>query len=114
MKRHVGRPIPRVEDYRFLTGGGCYTDDVRFEGQLWCAFLRSPHAHARIVHLGSSRARRAPGVGAVLTGADHLADGFAGIEHAANPVDALGQILVGRVGKPDQPQLHLRNPSGLS
>ncbi len=89
MKRYVGQPIPRVEDYRFLTGGGRYTDDVRLEGQLCCAFLRSPHAHARILHVDSSRARRAPGVRAVLTCADYLADGLAGIEHAANPVDAL-------------------------
>jgi len=89
MKRYVGQPIPRVEDYRFLTGGGRYTDDVRLEGQLCCAFLRSPHAHARILRVDSSRARRAPGVRAVLTCADYLADGLAGIEHAANPVDAL-------------------------
>jgi carbon-monoxide dehydrogenase large subunit len=89
LKRYVGRPIPRVEDHRFLTGGGRYTDDVRLEGQLSCAFLRSPHAHARILRLDSSRAQRAPGVRAVLTCADYLADGLAGIEHAANPVDAL-------------------------
>src|SRR6266542_3780623 len=69
MKRYVGRPIPRVEDYRLLTGAGRYTDDVRPDGQLHCAFLRSPHAHARIVGIDTTRARRAPGVRAVLTGA---------------------------------------------
>ncbi len=89
MKGYVGRSVPRVEDYRFLTGGGRYTDDIRFERQLHCAFLRSPHAHARIVRIDTTRARRAPGVRAVLTGADYVADGLAGIEHAANPVDAL-------------------------
>jgi carbon-monoxide dehydrogenase large subunit len=89
MKRYVGRPIPRVEDHRFLTGGGRYTDDVRLEGQLSCAFLRSPHAHARILRVDSSRAQRVPEVRAVLTCADYLADGLAGIEHAANPADAL-------------------------
>ncbi|HEX9570960.1 MAG TPA: xanthine dehydrogenase family protein molybdopterin-binding subunit, partial [Burkholderiales bacterium] len=89
MKGYVGRSVPRVEDYRFLTGGGRYTDDLNLEGQLHCAFLRSPHAHARILRIDLSRARRAPGVRAVLTGADYVADGLAGIEHAANPVDAL-------------------------
>jgi len=89
MKRYVGRPIRRVEDYRFLTGTGRYTDDIRLEGQVHCAFLRSPHAHARILRIDTSRARRAPGVLAVLTGADYLADGLAGIDHAANPFDAL-------------------------
>jgi carbon-monoxide dehydrogenase large subunit len=89
MKGYVGRSVPRVEDYRFLTGGGRYTDDIRFERQLCCAFLRSPHAHARIVRIDTTRAQRAPGVRAVLTGADYVADGLAGIEHAANPVDAL-------------------------
>jgi carbon-monoxide dehydrogenase large subunit len=47
------------------------------------------YAHARILRIDASRARRAPGVLAVLTGADYLADGLAGIDHAANPVDAL-------------------------
>ena len=89
MKRHVGQSIPRVEDRRFLTGAGRYTDDIRLEGRGYCAFLRSPHAHARILRIDTSRARRAPGVLAVLTGADYLADGLAGIDHAANPVDAL-------------------------
>ncbi|HEX9193315.1 MAG TPA: xanthine dehydrogenase family protein molybdopterin-binding subunit [Burkholderiales bacterium] len=89
MKRYVGQPIPRLEDYRFLTGTGRYTDDIRVEGQLYCAFLRSPHAHARILRIGTERAARSPGVLAVLTGADYVADGLAGIRHAPNPFDAL-------------------------
>src|SRR6266705_1323305 len=89
MRRYVGQPIPRLEDYRFLTGTGRYTDDIRVEGQLYCAFLRSPHAHARILRIGTERAARSPGVLAVLTGADYVADGLAGIRHAPNPFDAL-------------------------
>ena len=89
MKRYVGRPIRRVEDYRFLTGAGRYTDDFRLEGQVHCAFLRSPHAHARILRIDTSRARRVSGVLAVLSGGDYIADGLAGIDHAANPLDAL-------------------------
>lgn len=89
MTRYVGRSVPRIEDQRFLTGTGRYTDDIRLEGQAHCAFLRSPHAHARILRIDASRARRGSGVLTVLTGADYLADGLAGIDHAANPVDAL-------------------------
>jgi len=89
MKRYVGESIPRVEDRRFLTGTGRYTDDITLEGQLYCAFLRSPHAHARILGVATDRARRAPGVHAILAGADYAADGLAGIVHAANPIDAL-------------------------
>ena len=45
---HIGQALPRVEDERLLTGRGRYTDDESYDGQLWCAFVRSPHAHARI------------------------------------------------------------------
>ncbi len=89
MSRYVGRPIPRVEDLRFLTGRGRYTDDIQVPGQTHCAFVRSPHAHAHIERIGTDGALGAAGVIAVLTGADYLADGCAGIEHQANPADAL-------------------------
>jgi aerobic carbon-monoxide dehydrogenase large subunit len=85
MTRYVGRAVPRVEDYRFLTGQGRYTDDISIDGQLHCVFVRSPHAHARIVRID---ARAAPGV-AVLTGADYAADRLEGIRHIPNPADAL-------------------------
>ena len=53
VRRHVERPIGarvrRKEDPRFLTGRGLYTDDVRLPGTVHAAFVRSPHAHARIV-----------------------------------------------------------------
>jgi aerobic carbon-monoxide dehydrogenase large subunit len=86
--------IPRVEDRRFLTGTGRYTDDIVLEGQLYCAFLRSPHAHARILGITPGGAKRASGVRAILTGADYAGEGLAGVVHAANPIDALD------VGKP--------------
>jgi aerobic carbon-monoxide dehydrogenase large subunit len=44
----IGQPIKRREDQRFLTGAGQYTDDVVMHGQTYAAFLRSPHAHARL------------------------------------------------------------------
>ncbi|MGH8687556.1 MAG: xanthine dehydrogenase family protein molybdopterin-binding subunit [Burkholderiales bacterium] len=72
----IGRPLRRLEDARLLTGQGRYTDDVRPEGAAHVAFLRSPHAHARIARLDLEPAKGAPGVVAVFTGADVAADGL--------------------------------------
>jgi aerobic carbon-monoxide dehydrogenase large subunit len=70
MKFGLGQSAPRVEDQRFLKGGGRYTDDFSLPGQAWSHMLRSPHAHARIVSIDVEAARAAPGVLAVYTGAD--------------------------------------------
>jgi carbon-monoxide dehydrogenase large subunit len=72
----IGQPVRRKEDVRFLTGRGRYTDDIDLPGQAWLAILRSPHAHARILSIDTAAARAAPGVVAVLTGADADADGI--------------------------------------
>ena len=72
----IGKPVRRVEDFRLLTGGGCYSDDWRMEGQVQACVVRSPHAHARLARIDASKARAAPGVLAVLTGADALSDGL--------------------------------------
>ena len=85
----IGKPIPRVEDQRFVTGNGQYTDDIRVDGQLHAAFLRSPHAHAVLRSVDISAAQEAPGVIAVLIGQDYLDDGFQGVDHVPNPVDAV-------------------------
>lgn len=85
----IGKPIPRVEDQRFVTGNGQYTDDIRVDGQLHAAFLRSPHAHAILRSVDISAAQEAPGVIAVLVGQDYLDDGFQGVDHVPNPVDAV-------------------------
>ncbi|WP_435221427.1 xanthine dehydrogenase family protein molybdopterin-binding subunit [Streptomyces sp. Tue6028] len=66
----IGRPVPRVEDERLLRGHGRYVDDVALPGALQAAFLRSPHAHARIESVDVRAALAAPGVAAVWTGAD--------------------------------------------
>ena len=71
----IGQPLRRKEDPRLLQGQGRFTDDVNIEGQLWAAFLRSPHAHADIVSIDLAPARAAPGVAAVFTCADLDADG---------------------------------------
>ena len=68
-----GNPIgfgsmKRKEDQRFVRGQGNYVDDVRLPGMLHGAILRSPHAHAKILSVDTSRAEALPGVVAVITG----------------------------------------------
>jgi aerobic carbon-monoxide dehydrogenase large subunit len=73
--RVFGQPRPRREDDHHLRGRGQFTDDVRSTGTLGtlhAALLRSPHAHARIQSLSMDRARKMPGVVAVITGEDLL------------------------------------------
>src|SRR5437867_10384825 len=66
----IGQPIKRFEDVRLVRGGGRFHDDVNLPGQAHAVIVRSIHAHARIVTIDAARARRAPGVLAVFTGAD--------------------------------------------
>ena len=66
----IGQSVRRKEDARFLTGAGQYTDDVTLPNQTHAYFLRSPHAHATIRSIDTSKAKAAPGVVAVYTGAD--------------------------------------------
>jgi len=72
----IGQPMRRIEDAKLLTGLGQYTDDLNLPGQLHAAFVRSPHAHARIAALDIQTARSAPGVVAIYTGADLRAAGL--------------------------------------
>jgi len=73
----VGRPMPRREDRRFLTGAGRFTDDIALDGQAHAMVLRAPHAHARIAGIDAAAARAAPGVLLVLT-ADDIAGELTG------------------------------------
>jgi carbon-monoxide dehydrogenase large subunit len=66
----IGTSTPRKEDRRLLTGHGQFTDDLHVRGMLHAAFVRSPHAHARILAIDTSEARALPGVVAVVTGDD--------------------------------------------
>jgi carbon-monoxide dehydrogenase large subunit len=70
MAPSVGLPLRRKEDRRFLTGRGRYVDDVRAPGVLHAAFVRSPHAHARVARIDAAAARARPGVCAVLAADD--------------------------------------------
>jgi carbon-monoxide dehydrogenase large subunit len=64
------RPTPRVEDEALVTGKGRFSDDLRLPNQAYAAFVRSPHAHARIVSVNMGAAKKAKGVVAVITAAD--------------------------------------------
>ncbi len=69
----LGTRVKRVEDPRFLTFGGTYSDDLRdprLEGALFLTLLRSTMAHARLTSIDVTAAKAAPGVVAVLTAAD--------------------------------------------
>src|SRR6185369_13272369 len=67
----IGASVKRKEYFRFLTGRGTYTDDINRHGQTYAYILRSPYAHADIVKIDASKAKAAPGVVTVLTGADY-------------------------------------------
>jgi aerobic carbon-monoxide dehydrogenase large subunit len=84
---YIGKPIPRLEDRRLILGRGRYTDDLKIDGALYAAFVRSPHAHARVRAIRTGEAESACGVVAVLTGKEYAADGHRGIPQAANPAD---------------------------
>ncbi len=66
----VGARVKRREDRRFLTDCGTYVDDYRPPGLLHAAFLRSPHAHARLLRVETDAARTLPGVVDVVTGTE--------------------------------------------
>jgi len=75
----IGQPVLRKEDQRLIVGEGRYTDDVALPRQAYAVIVRSPYAHARIREIETGKARRSPGVIAVLTGADLPADGIKSI-----------------------------------
>ncbi len=83
----IGKPVPRREDERLITGAGCYSDDVNAPGQAYAAFVRSPHAHAAIRAIDATAARAAPGVLAVLSGREAAADGLRPIPHRPVPTN---------------------------
>ncbi|HEX5319631.1 MAG TPA: xanthine dehydrogenase family protein molybdopterin-binding subunit [Stellaceae bacterium] len=81
----IGQPMRRKEDRRLVTGEGRFSDDFTLPGQAYAAIVRSPHPHARIVAIDTARAAAMPGVLAVLTGADALADGLNPVPHDPVP-----------------------------
>ena len=70
----IGQAVRRVEDQRFLQGHGRYVDDISLPGMCHGVTVLSPHANARIKRVDVSKAKAAPGVLVVLTGADAVAE----------------------------------------
>ena len=70
---------PRVEDDALVRGLGNFTDDPKLPNQAYGAFVRSPHAHAKVLKIDSEAALKAKGVLAVLTAEDIKAAGIGGI-----------------------------------
>lgn len=84
VSRLFGASVKRREDPRLITGRGLFTDDVKIQGMLYAAFVRSPHGHAWVRRIDTQRAAKSPGVVAVLTGRD--------IEGKVGPVPCAWQI----------------------
>jgi carbon-monoxide dehydrogenase large subunit len=96
--RYLNKAVPRTEDYRLLTGYGRYLDDIEIAGALHVCFVRSPHAHARIVSVDTQSAAAMPGVVKVVTGRELAqwttpmrvappVEGLLPVEFATMPVD---------------------------
>ncbi len=87
-RRWLGRPVERIEDATLLAGRGYFADDMPIRaGTLHAAILRSPHAHAEIVAIDTSKAMARPGVVAVLTGAEIKRDSDPFIIVLRQPMD---------------------------
>jgi aerobic carbon-monoxide dehydrogenase large subunit len=85
--KFFGAAVKRREDPRFLRGEGRFIDDVVLPGLLHAAFLRAPHAHARIARIDATRAAAAPGVARVLT--------FQDLERWMKPLPLFGAVPPG-------------------
>ena len=102
----IGEPVPRREDLRLITGKGCFSDDVNLPQQFFAAMVRSPHAHARIVGIDIQKALASPGVLAVLTGRDWLADRLKPLPHQPYSFHPAERPLKNKNGSPVFMPLH--------
>lgn len=105
----------RIEEWRLLTGGGRFVDDVVPEGALFGVFLRSPHAHARIASLEVSAAAAMPGVAAVLTAGEIRRFGAGSVSRPA-PLRGRGGTLLAARHRPalaEDRVLHVGQPVAL-
>ena len=96
--RFIGKPMPRKEDERLVTGKGRFTDDFSLPGEAHAAMVRSPHPHARIVAIDAAAAKAMPGVLGVFTGADCIADKIGPLPHDPVPKTKFDMKLTGPGG----------------
>ncbi len=94
----IGAPVKRREDFRFIKGLGKYTDDINLPNQLYCYFLRSAAAHAKIRSIDIAAAKSAPGVVAVFTAKDIDESGAGGVP--------CGWLVTGKDGSPMKEPKH--------
>ena len=97
----IGQPVTRVEDQRFTRGAGTFIDDVSLDNETVGVFVRSPHAHARIVEIDKDSVTGLPGILAVYTGEDLRADNIGDIPCGADVNNINGTPCV----KPARPAL---------
>ena len=71
----IGKRVPRIDGRIKVTGEASFAADLLLPGMLWGKILRSPHPHARILNIDTSRAERVPGVRGIVTGKDAVALG---------------------------------------
>ena len=95
----IGSSPLRREDHRLITGAGTFGDDFTLPRQTFAAIVRSPHAHAMLRRIESTKAHGVPGVLAVLTAADYLADGLKPLIHSPFTVSPPDITLRNRDGK---------------
>src|SRR6185436_8133377 len=98
-KPGIGSSPRRREDHRLVTGAGSFGDDFALPGQTFATIVRSPHAHAIVRRIETKRAGGLPGVRAVLTAADYLADGLKPLIHSPFTVSPPDITLRNRDGK---------------
>ena len=96
--RFIGKPLPRKEDERLITGKGRFTDDFNLDGQAYAVMVRSPYPHARIVAIDAAPAKQMPGVLGAYTGADCAADRLKPIPHDPLPKTKYDMKLTGPGG----------------
>ena len=82
--KYFGAAVKRREDPRYLRGEGRFVDDIKLPGMLHAAFVRSPHAHARITAIRTQAAGALPGVAHVYT--------FADLERWMKPLPLFGAL----------------------
>lgn len=83
----IGKSVPRKDGPSKVTGQAKYTVDIQLPRMLVGRILRSPHPHARILHIDTSRAKRLKGVEAVVTGSDTLGKKYGFVETPRYPPD---------------------------
>jgi aerobic carbon-monoxide dehydrogenase large subunit len=107
----IGKPLPRKEDERLVTGKGRFTDDFSLPGHAHAVMVRSPYPHARIVAIAAEAAKQMPGVLGVFTGADIAADKIGPIPHDPVPKTKFDMKLTGPGGGAVFPGPHVLLPA---